>query len=103
MDNTIINFINQFTDNGKRKEVIECFTQGCCYWFAEILSVRFSGSPIMYAPIDCHFGCKIGYKVYDITGDVTTSYKWIDWYEYKYNDPNHADRIVRDCILKEGK
>lgn len=99
MDNDIITFINKFTDNNKRNEVIECFTQGCCYWFAEILSIRSGGCPIVYAPIDCHFGCKIGDRIYDITGDVTTSYEWVDWHQYKNDDPIHASRIIQSCII----
>ena len=100
MDEKIINFINQFTNNSKRREVIECFTQGCCYWFADILFRRFRRwSPsIMYSLVWGHFGCKIGDKVYDITGDVTTSYEWTDWDRYKIDDPMHANRIMQNCI-----
>ena len=38
---TILNFINRFTSNGTRKEVIDCFQNGCCYWFAYILLKTF--------------------------------------------------------------
>ena len=38
---TILGFIDRFTANGKRKEVIDTFSNGCCYWFANILHSRF--------------------------------------------------------------
>lgn len=100
--NEILNFINQFTKNGTRKEVIDCFLNGCCFWFAEILYSRFCNfsnrSMIVYDEIIGHFGCKIDDRVYDITGDVTENYQWTVWNYIITTETNRAERIIRDCI-----
>lgn len=97
----VINFINHFTDNNKRKEVIECFSFGCCYWFAEILFRRFCNDyrcRIMYDPIMNHWGCEVDRVVYDITGNVNEKYKWVWWNNYAFEESYHAERLYRDCI-----
>ena len=102
----ILNFINRFTSNGTRKEVIDCFQNGCCYWFAYILSKRFEDfyspqSKIYYDEIANHFGYydQEANRVYDITGDVTNKYNWeLSFEEVINKDLLHAKRIVRDCI-----
>lgn len=101
MEKQVLDFISRFTDSGKRLEVIDAFTTGCCYWFARILYERFSlyaHCEIMYDPIDNHFGCLVGSTVYDITGDVTKGYEWQDWSLYKCVDELETKRIIRDCI-----
>ena len=102
----ILNFINRFTSNGTRKEVIDCFQNGCCYWFAYILLKRFEDSylpqsKIYYDEIANHFGYydQEANCVYDITGDVTNKYNWeLSFEEVINKDLLHAKRIVRDCI-----
>ena len=101
----VIAFINRFTNNGKRQEVIECFTCGCCYWFAHILFKRFydamdwnHDTDIMYDEVANHFGCRIEDRVYDITGDVTEQYHWESSCIVAQRDELLWDRIVRDCI-----
>lgn len=91
-------FISRFTDNGKRLEVIDAFTNGCCYWFAVSLLIRFQHEnvDIMYAQVDNHFGCLINGAVYDITGDVTDKYNWERWYDL--DDGSLVARLYRDCI-----
>lgn len=91
----VLAFIARFATH---EAVIETFTTGCCYWFAKILEYRFLGE-LMYDPIDCHFGCKIRGKVYDITGDVTDGHTWKPWMEVYKEDPRRGERIYRDCIL----
>ena len=103
---TILNFIDRFTSNGARQEVIDCFQNGCCYWFAYILSKRFEDfyfpqSKIYYDEIANHFGYydQETNSVYDITGDVTNKYNWeLSFEEVINKDLLHAKRIVRDCI-----
>lgn len=96
---TIIGFINRFTDNNQNTAVIEKFQCGCCYWFAEILYERFfdEGTGIVYDVVANHFATKIHGRVYDITGDVTDQYNFVDW-NY-YDDTRHKDRIYRDCVF----
>lgn len=102
----VLAFIARFTDDGKRSEVIECFTSGCCYYFANALWLRFGNLifdkdtkiEMMYDPIANHFGCQIGDNVYDVTGDVTKKYGWNSWIQYAQSDDLESARITRDCI-----
>lgn len=88
--------------------IIECFTQGCCYWFAFILKERFSGK-IVFDPIVHHFACSIDDVVYDITGECNSTYgpdlmHWVDWdtYEIKEDGTPSGTRmeIINNCIKK---
>lgn len=99
------NFISKFhfSDN-----INEVFTNGCCYWFARILCdwAKFYDKDIvncdiMYDPVSGHFGTRINYNIYDITGDVTDKYFWITWMSVCKTDNLQAERIIRDCIKME--
>lgn len=101
-----LGFIGRFTatadGTGYRKEVIEAFTQGGCYWFAFILYHRFAledyDVEIMLDPIANHFGCRIGGRmVFDITGEVTDGFKWEPWEEFA--DTSRKERIISGCIM----
>lgn len=98
----VLGFIGRFSTDGTgyRQEVIDCFTRGCCYWFAAVLKTRFKyEDPAPLVMIDYaanHFGCEIGGKVYDITGDVTDQYDWEPW--SRCSDPALIKRIHEDCI-----
>lgn len=84
---------------GKRQQVVDAFTCGCCYWFARILYERFrlyGASEIVYDQVENHFGCRIDGRVYYICGDVTEQYDWDSW--PIQGDPSHTNRILRDCI-----
>lgn len=89
----IDNFIRRF-----RGDAESVFTCGCCYWFSYILSERFwqDGAFIVYDPVQNHFACRIGYGVYDITGDVTDKGKWMPWDTYP--DAVEKERIINDCV-----
>lgn len=100
----VLKFIAKFTNNGKRQEVIDTFSCGCCYWFADILWDRFMFEAkkcrIVYDPIINHWACKINDRIYDITGDITndTQYNWEDWIDFEYKDRMLTKRLYRDCI-----
>lgn len=96
----IRNFISRFTDHGKRLDVIDTFTSGCCYWFAHILSERFTDSTIMYDPVANHFVTQIRGRLYDITGDVTDKYEVIPWTAFSIDWENELEkqRIIDQCI-----
>jgi hypothetical protein len=98
LNTQVLTFIFHFTDAGTNKGVLQAFTCGCCYWFAEILQSRFvvSRPIIMYAASSNHFGTLIMDKVYDITGDVTGEYEWESWSDFK--DDAERLRIIRDCV-----
>lgn len=109
MNNAVIQFIGEFSDKGKKEQVIDCFMNGCCYWFAHILVYRFYAfgrkkldpTVIMYAPKENHFGARIEGRVYDITGDVTDKYEWTSWTVYREKEPRQAELIDQGCIRKE--
>jgi len=101
----VMRFISRFTNGGKNQEVIETFTNGCCYWFAHILCERFydldawrEDVEIMFDRIESHFGCRIDGIVYDITGDVTDKYNWATLSSVIDEDNLRAERIFRDCV-----
>ena len=98
----VLGFIGRFSTDGNqyRREVIECFTMGCCFWFAYILTIRFQYQFGAYIVVDYaanHFGAMIGGRVYDITGDVTEGHTWEPWGECK--DLTTRRRIMEDCIM----
>lgn len=106
----VIAFINKFTNKGKRQEVVECFTCGCCYWFAHILFERFydvmdwnPNVDIMYDEVINHFGCRVEGRVYDITGDVTEQYRWVTASSVAQRDGLLWNRLIRDCIEMRDK
>ena len=95
-------FIGRFSYNGEefRKDVLRCFLQGCCYWFAFILERRFYSyypCDIMIDYVVGHFGCRINGHVYDITGDVTNKYTWEKW--DNCDDNLLKRRITDQCIM----
>jgi hypothetical protein len=98
----VLDFIKQYQKFGS--EVIDCFSNGMCYHFAEILKLRFGYSrvEIMYDPIQNHFAANIDDRIYDITGDLTDNeeYQWFTWDRYRKLDILERDRIIRYCVLK---
>ena len=100
---TVMRFIARFTNNGKRQEVIDTFSCGCCYWFADIMWNRFTFDAeectVLYDPIINHWACQIDGIVYDITGVITSDeYRWEPWFEFQYKDELLTKRLYRDCI-----
>ncbi len=116
VDKEVINFINLF----QCEQTIDLFTQGLCYWFAHILHTRFpyklffhedgltnEASTIVYNAVEGHFMTKIGKRLYDIRGDVTSLYAsseclehLIDFESLKLTDPPYYGRILQYCVLK---
>lgn len=101
MSEKALKFISRFTADGRREEVIDCFMNGCCYWFARMLAERFldCAPVLMYAPVEGHFATLIFDRVYDITGDVTDKYKWERWVDYRSREPGQGKIIRRDCVM----
>lgn len=100
----VLMFIGRFSTNGQevRREVIEAFTRGGCFWFAYILAARFGpqyGAEIMINHTAGHFGTRIGGSVYDITGDVTELARgiWEPWAEC--DNARLREWITQDCIM----
>lgn len=105
MHSEILSFISRFTDGGRRSEVIDTFSNGCCYWFARILKERFGAPPpqnteseIVYDEVMNHFAYRYAGVVYDITGEVTNRVDCFKpWREVK--DPLLVWHVIRDSIL----
>ena len=93
--NEIQQFIALF-DNDER------YLSGLCYWFAYILKGRFPEGEIYYDPIMNHFYFVHGDDVFDVRGRVELPPKAMKWDEYRDFDVLDYQRVVRDCILKEG-
>lgn len=79
---------------------------GNCYYFAIILSERFSkyNPTIYYDTVDGHFICKIDDIFYDWNGALTFEDEYIkkyiiEWSKLYNEDPIWGDRIIRDVIL----
>ncbi len=99
----VLMFIGRFSTDGHRErvQVVEAFTQGCCFWFARILEERFRdqyGAHIVVDYVANHFATRIGGdRVYDITGDVTEGHTWEPW--AACSDHLLRQRITDDCIM----
>lgn len=106
--------IDKFITPFRKSEVIDIFMNGYCYYFAKILSIRFNTflwhpAEIYYNPIDCHFACLIGNKLWDINGEISDDIidygtnKHGDWYRWLYYvdfEPLDSERVVKNCIIK---
>lgn len=99
MNGEVMGFISRFTANGRLDQVVKTFSCGCCYWFARTLYERFAAySPtIVYDIVINHFGTRIGGRVYDITGDCTDQYDWVEW-EKQTEYTCARESITKYCI-----
>ena len=98
----VLRFIRDFKrfDTG---QVTRTFTNGYCYWFAFILHTRFPDSEIVYYSAGNHFACKIGNRIFDITGDITDKNLFFEsWDEFQKIEPLEAQRVTQYCITKTG-
>ena len=90
----ILQFIKRFSDFGP--QVVDCFTEGNCYWFARILAIEFMGT-IYYDPIVGHFATMIDGVMYDITGVVENTSNFVSREEICKDELLWA-RLQRDCV-----
>lgn len=98
MQDEVLEFINRRFNN---PEVIKSFTNGNCYYFAQILRIQFCTGHIVYNEIDNHFGYLLNNKVYDITGVICENRNdnlWKDWIRYMFYEPSNAKRVIDYCI-----
>ena len=90
----ILRFIKKFSNFGN--QVVECFTEGNCFWFAMVLAMEFDGV-IYYGPIVGHFATMINGVMYDITGVVENTSDFVSLEEIRKDELLWA-RLQRDCI-----
>ena len=96
-------FITEFKSLDNIGVLTHTFKNGYCYWFAHILHTRFPKSEIVYYSAGLHFACKIGNRVFDITGDITEQNLFFEsWDMFKKVEPEESERITKLCILKTG-
>ena len=70
---------------------------GNCYWFAQILIMRFPYLRLYYLPAEGHFVAGTPSRYYDATGRNLSKEKPILFDEIKQTDPAWAERLLRDC------
>ena len=70
---------------------------GNCYWFAQILLMRFPYLRLYYMPITGHFVAGTPAKYYDANGINKSDEKPILFEEIQQTDPEWAARLLRDC------
>ena len=94
----ILDFIRQF----QKPDTIDVFSNGMCYWFAEILKTRFPGGSIIYNDIENHFSYYYDGLRYDIKGAHPMFLFNSDdiWDGFKTLDELHTCHLYRDCINK---
>ena len=90
----ILRFIKKFSDFGN--QVVECFTEGNCFWFAKVLAMEFVGE-IYYDPIVGHFATMIDGVMYDITGVIENTSDFTPLEEIRKDELLWA-RLKRDCV-----
>jgi len=92
MKNKVLEFI-------KKRFPVDCnWLDGNCYYFAQILKLRFSGT-IFYDVVYGHFVTEIGGIKYDWSGVVNDKDReYIRWDDFSYYDLLLEKRIIRDCI-----
>ena len=90
----ILHFIKKFSNFGT--QVLECFTEGNCFWFAMVLAIEFAGE-IYYDPIVGHFATMINGVMYDITGVVENTGDFASVEEIRKDELLWA-RLLRDCV-----
>lgn len=73
---------------------------GNCYWFAIILTTRFTNLSIYYLPVEGHFvaGDNNG-TFYDARGKQTLTEKPLLFSDIKKQDSLWYKHLIRDCVL----
>ena len=94
----ILDFIRQFQE----PDTIKVFSNGMCYWFAEILKTRFPGGIILYNDTVNHYSYYYDGIQYDIKGvhSILAYSGETAWDNFKELDELHTCRLYRDCINK---
>ena len=91
----VLNFIHRrFSQNCH-------WTDGNCYYFAEILKLRFPVAIIWYDVVYGHFFVSIDGHDYDWTGEIKRPEDGycVKWEDMKIYDEQVYKRIIRDCIM----
>lgn len=89
----IVEFINRrFPEESK-------WINGNCYYFAQILSIRFPELNLYYLPKEGHFVAGYREEYYNWTGKVELKETPIKFSDLEEVDPAYYTVILRDCII----
>lgn len=101
MKTDVLCFIENFKKGYYEEELEDVFMNGNCYHFALILAKLFDGF-IYYDLFQGRFITEIGYKYYDIKGEVDTSYycNLTSMSSLREQEPNIYKRVINDCVYK---
>ena len=87
----ILKFIAQFAD------IKDSFLYGKCYWFAEILMLRFEGGVPYYNQVDNHWVVKFGDTLYDASGEIEDTAGYEPWADVQVQEPALTKRLLKNC------
>lgn len=73
------------------------WSDGNCYWFAQILVMRFSYLQLYYLPVQGHFVAGDQLQYYDATGKIILTEEPLLFEDIVHNDPTWAARLLRYC------
>ena len=99
----IISTIEKIKCFDEHGDLTSFFTEGYCFYFAQILKTMFPKGSIFYNQKHGHFVFFYAGCLWDVTGEVFEEYTdetLIAWKELQRLDPLLASRIIRDCIKK---
>lgn len=84
----------------RRRFPIDCnWLRGNCFYFSQLLLIRFPTGSVWYDVILGHFLFKYEDKFYDWTGLVEPDGYLVEWKKFDEYDAARKKRIIRDCIM----
>ena len=90
----VLSFISQFSD------MREGFLNGKCFWFAQILHMRFPLYGVMYNQIDNHWACLISDWLFDASGEIYR--EGFEAWPSPDIGGSHMRGLLKNCILLTG-
>lgn len=75
------------------------FLDGNCFYFSQLLLLRFPTGSVWYDVILGHFIFLYNGKYYDWTGEVHPDGYLVEWDKFDEYDSLLKQRIIRDCIM----
>lgn len=92
--------MDEVLDFIKRRFPDDCnWLNGNCYYFAQILKIRFPHGIIFYDVINGHFIFQYNSKYYDLPGEIHPDGHLVEWDKFDRYDSLQKQRIIRDCVM----
>ena len=84
----------------KRRFPTDChWLDGNCFYFSQLLFIRFPQGSVWYDVINGHFVFKYEEQYYDWTGVVQSDGYLVEWDKFDEYDSLQKQVIIRDCIM----